>query len=276
MFRSTLQTLTRLGPSLNDVGSIFCKKNKLHLCLQNFRNTSALEDMYDQCQPNDIKIDDIRQLVAKKTKTVAWAANDCTITAGAKKRLSIVHNLKEQNLTMDTYGHCGEKKFYLPSKIFYQTLSQYKFYLSFENGYHCKDYITEKLWYNAFYVGAVPVIWGPEKSDLEEILPENSYIFIEDFSTLGRLVSYLQYLLDNEKEYLKYFEWRLSSSCFYPLFNVNEKTYVEASVEYWNNFVNGFCELCKKLNDKSYLQNSKVIPSLAKYWYGPERKDCLA
>ena len=214
-------------------------------------------------------------LIAKKTKTLAWAAADCRTTNGAKKRLFVVKDLEKHGLAVDIFGKCGNVKEYLPPFKFYATLSQYKFYLAFENSYHCKDYITEKLWYNSFYTGAVPIIWGPDKRDVEELLPKNSFIFYEDFSDVKSFVNYLQHLLENQKEYLQYFKWRFKSPCSYPLFDVNDKDFRNEIFDKNNNYLNGLCQLCKQLNDKSYLKTTKIIPSLERYWFSQENEECI-
>ena len=88
------------------------------------------------------------------------------------------------------------------------TKKKYKLYLSFENGYHCKDYISEKLFRNSYLMGAVPIVWGANKSDYEALGPPNSYIYIEDFNTLDDLVKYVNYLDKNDTAYREYFKWR--------------------------------------------------------------------
>ena len=85
---------------------------------------------------------------------------------------------------------------------------RYKFYFSFENTLHCKDYISEKLWYNALYSGTVPVIFGPHKDDVEAVLPPKSYILVEDYSDYHDLLKYLHYLDRNVSAYAEYLEWR--------------------------------------------------------------------
>ena len=53
--------------------------------------------------------------------------------------------------------------------------------MAFENAFYCKDYITEKLFYNSLTMGAVPVVLGATKSDYEAVMSFGSFIFAEDF-----------------------------------------------------------------------------------------------
>ena len=64
---------------------------------------------------------------------------------------------------MDLRGVCFPRNPPAPprnSKEMQEFLAASKFYLAFENSYHCKDYITEKVYKNAFFSGSVPIVWG--------------------------------------------------------------------------------------------------------------------
>jgi len=54
----------------------------------------------------------------------------------------------------------------------------------------------------------VPVVFGPEKEDVEKIAPKNSFIFAEDFETPKDLVDFLDYLDGNDTAYLQFHQWR--------------------------------------------------------------------
>ena len=61
--------------------------------------------------------------------------------------IAAVLYLECRYISVDTYGQCGELKC---DSCCFQTLQKdYKFYLAFENS-NCRDYITEKLFGNAF------------------------------------------------------------------------------------------------------------------------------
>jgi len=92
--------------------------------------------------------------------------------------------------------------------VMFTSRCRYKFYLAFENSYHCTDYITEKLWANALYSGAVPVVFGPHRDDVSAVLPPKSYIHVEDFESAEELVHFLNYLDKNVTAYAEYLRWR--------------------------------------------------------------------
>ena len=84
-------------------------------------------------------------------------------------------------------------------------LSDYKFYLAFENAL-CSEYITEKLWWNAFskvgkylniilthfpsHQGAVPIVLGGlGERDYRKLTPLNSYLHVDQFSEPSQLAA---------------------------------------------------------------------------------------
>ena len=168
---------------------------------------------------------------------------------------------------LDVFGACVN--WYLPGgwEELPEQLTKYKFYFSFENSYHCRDYLTEKVWWNALRAGVVPVIWGPMRNDIEAVLPPGSFVFVEDFEGIDDLVQYLKKLAKNDFEYAKFFEWRRKEQ---------RQTKQGASVQ-----AHGFCQLCRLLhNDDLYEKNFGKRPkhnveSLLKWWYMTEQDECI-
>ena len=85
---------------------------------------------------------------------------------------------------------------------------RYKFYLSFENSYHCKDYMSEKLWRNALYSGSVLITLGAKREDVAAVLPPKSYLHVDDFKSPEDLVKYMRFLDKNITAYAEYLNWR--------------------------------------------------------------------
>ena len=135
-----------------------------------------------------------------------WVVSNCDLTYGAVQRYKYVEELIQAGLPVERFGKCFNNK-----KVFDnmspEDRQSYKFYLSFENALHCKDYITEKFWTNALSEGRVPIVWGPSKEDLVRLAPTNSFIHVEDFDSPSALAKYIDYLNRNDTAYREYFQW---------------------------------------------------------------------
>ncbi|VDP09365.1 unnamed protein product [Soboliphyme baturini] len=81
-----------------------------------------------------------------KTRLAAWFASNCFTS---NHRLEYINELM-RFMPVDTFGKCGHLRCGHYSDKCPQLLKQrYKFYLAFENS-NCREYITEKLFLNAF------------------------------------------------------------------------------------------------------------------------------
>ncbi|XP_029767419.1 alpha-(1,3)-fucosyltransferase 4 [Terrapene carolina triunguis] len=136
----------------------------------------------------------------RKTKLVAWVISNWN---EAHARVRYYHQLRKY-IPIDVYGAQGLA---LEEGSMVRTVSQYKFYLAFENSQHT-DYITEKLWRNAFKSSAVPIVLGPPRSNYELFIPPDSFIHIDDFPSPRKLAIYLKFLDQNKRLYGRYFAWR--------------------------------------------------------------------
>ena len=193
----------------------------------------------------------INQILRKKKKLLLWVVSNCGgWMPGATERMKISDLLKNTAVggKFDREGSCFSKKRF-PMERF----KEYKFYLAMENSYHCKDYITEKLYRNGFLVDTVPIVWGAKKSDYN--FPKNSVIFMEDYDTMDDLAGHLDYLDKNDTAYLEYFKWRkadLSSA------SINQ---------------HGLCGLCSAIQENK-LKN-KIVKSVYSWIYEDENPECL-
>lgn len=132
---------------------------------------------------------------------------NCKFVPGAVARLEYIKQLNATGFKIDNIGRCFNNT-ELPRRNnheYLQYLKKYKFYFAFENSYHCRDYVTEKLFFNGFLAGTVPVVWGAKRKDYEKVSPPKSFIFVEDFSSMKDLIQYLNYLDQNDEEYMEYF-----------------------------------------------------------------------
>jgi len=187
-------------------------------------------------------------------------------TKGAKTRMNLVNKMVELGIKIDLRGSCFPGNPPAPrkdSKELLEFLAASKFYLAFENSYHCKDYITEKVYRNAFLSGSVPIVWGSKKEDYEAVLPRRSFIFLEDYaSNFTKLNIYLNYLDRNDTAYAAYLNWRLK----------------DRNQLYGSNLSTGLCSLCKRLNDENYVEKSKLKVRdsdwIHKWYYESEDSEC--
>uniref|UniRef100_A0A7M4FD48 Fucosyltransferase n=1 Tax=Crocodylus porosus TaxID=8502 RepID=A0A7M4FD48_CROPO len=141
-----------------------------------------------------------RLVLPRKTKLVAWVISHWN---EEHARVRYYRQLQKY-LPVDVYGAQGLA---LKEGGVVRTVSEYKFYLAFENSQHT-DYITEKLWRNAFKAGAVPIVLGPRRANYELFVPPNSFIHVDDFPSPRKLAVYLKFLDRNPRSYRRYFAWR--------------------------------------------------------------------
>lgn len=222
-----------------------------------------------------------QELMKAKTAdvTASWVVSDCNIVKGARLRMEFAKQMQEKgNFTLDIYGPCGNKG-RIPRKNhdLYDVIRTYKFYFAFENTEHCLDYITEKLWYNSLYAGAVPVIWGTDRASYEKMAPPGSFIHAQDFDNDPvRLAAYLNKLKDDEEAYMEYFKWWMMPG-FYPLYKLREPQ-IEGDIPTNNMYeydAGALCNLCRILHEGKYRETPKVIPDLRENFYGKEKDECL-
>ncbi|XP_078537221.1 3-galactosyl-N-acetylglucosaminide 4-alpha-L-fucosyltransferase FUT3-like [Lissotriton helveticus] len=176
--------------------------------------------------------------IPAKSKLVSWVVSNWN---PASRRVQYYEELKK-HIQVDVFGRTTQP---LDKDLKHSTISQYKFYLSFENSEH-QDYITEKLWDNALLSGTVPVVLGPTRENYERFLPAEAFIHVDDFSSAQELADYLTLLDSDDERYKRYFDWRR-----------NFKVIGEFD---WSIY---YCKACQYLSQNpSY----KTIPSVAKWF----------
>uniref|UniRef100_G3TVD6 Fucosyltransferase n=1 Tax=Loxodonta africana TaxID=9785 RepID=G3TVD6_LOXAF len=172
-----------------------------------------------------------------RTKLVAWVVSNWQSNS---VRVRYYQQL-QPHLKVDVYGRSHQQ---LPSATMMEVLAQYKFYLAFENSMH-PDYITEKLWKNAFQAWAVPVVLGPSRKNYERFLPPDAFIHVDDFPSPQALAQHLQALDKDHASYLRYFRWRET---------------LRPSSRSW---AQDYCKACWCLQQDSKYQ---TVPSIASWF----------
>ncbi|XP_078489918.1 4-galactosyl-N-acetylglucosaminide 3-alpha-L-fucosyltransferase FUT6-like [Ciona intestinalis] len=204
--------------------------------------------------------DTLDKVVSDKKNGIIWVASNCGLTSGAKMRMKIVEDLKRSQVgwMLDVYGLCGDGKTFTQDRSGYNNMNEliksYKFYLAFENSYHCRDYITEKFWENSLLNAVVPVVWGPTREDVMTVAPPHSFIHVEDFENISDLADYLLYLDRNDTAYREYFNWWLE-----PTEGIEEPV--------------ALCKLCSMYESKKRQPGS--INNLKHLFYERENEECL-
>nr|CAH04178.1 alpha3-fucosyltransferase [Tetraodon nigroviridis] len=112
-----------------------------------------------------------------------------------------------RHLPVQVYGRWTRRP--LSSRELLPTIAKCYLYLSLENS-QARDYISEKLWRNAFQAGAVPVVLGPSRATYQALAPPGSFIHVDDFRSPAALAAHLKRVAADAGAYEQYFSWRRS------------------------------------------------------------------
>ncbi|RZF32652.1 hypothetical protein LSTR_LSTR004080 [Laodelphax striatellus] len=186
-----------------------------------------------------------RNFAAGKTKKVAWFVSNCN--RHHNNRWSYAQQLGKY-IQVDIYGECGKLKCSQSNKhagVCFELLdNQYKFYLAFENS-NCREYITEKFFFNGLQHKVIPVVMGAPREDYERVAPKGSFIHVEDFDSPEHLAIYLHKLDLDDDLYNSYFKWKGMGEVLENYF---------------------YCRLCAMLNDDF---PDKYYPRFSDFWRKP-------
>eukprot|EP00092_Neocalanus_flemingeri_P102044 GFUD01130498.1.p1 GENE.GFUD01130498.1~~GFUD01130498.1.p1 ORF type:complete len:419 (+),score=81.45 GFUD01130498.1:117-1373(+) len=186
---------------------------------------------------------ELKLKLSQKVDTALWLASHCWTDSG---REGYVKELNE-HLNISVIGGCAKDVLGKESAT-NDDLSQYYFYLAFENS-KCKDYVTEKL-FRGMKEFVVPIVLGG--ADYTSIAPQSSYIDVRDFESPLELANHLRFLIDNPAEYLKYFWWK-------PYYRVIDEVNPLTPHDLPSSFP---CALCAYLNTAGVSQ----VTNLTKVW----------
>lgn len=114
-------------------------------------------------------------------------------------------------------GNCLKGGLLREEKI--QTISQYKFIVSFDSFYKQNGYISEKI-FDAFISKTIPIYLGA--NNIKQYIPENCFIDFNNFSSYEKLYEYLCNMTEKEFESrIKSIEEFLVSEKFKNIFSSN-------------------------------------------------------
>ncbi|KAJ8943262.1 hypothetical protein NQ318_017279 [Aromia moschata] len=174
---------------------------------------------------------------------------------GVNHRWNYIKELQKY-IKVDIYGKCGPLKT-CPGhfKTDCPDIDKYLFYLSFENS-NCDEYITEKLWWNAYHKNSIPIVMGTDRQNYKKILPLNSYINVDDFASPAVLAQFI-YRLNETGEFKEYYNWKRNFEV------LNEHGYFKSESFH-------YCRICQALNYNE--RQRKTYGKLEEFWN--IKKDC--
>ncbi|PIK44352.1 hypothetical protein BSL78_18794 [Apostichopus japonicus] len=169
-----------------------------------YHTESDIPTPYGWFQKFDSPKDEDVNWFSIKTKLIMWTSSHCPLSSRQYKRRDFVLSLKRY-LDISMFGACGDYE--LRGDEYLQTSSEYKFVLALENSC-CSQYITEKFWDALTIHNQIPVVYGATREEYEKVAPPNSFIFIQDFSSLEMLSKTIQEIGSDEEKYKRYHSWR--------------------------------------------------------------------
>ncbi|KAM9338413.1 alpha-(1,3)-fucosyltransferase 7 [Symphorus nematophorus] len=200
-----------------------------------YRRDADIPIPYGELLPNEAEGHQTEDFPLNKTSLVCWVVSNYQ---RQHKRSQMYKELIAQ-VPVKVYGQWTGTP--LSSAELLHTISRCYFYLAFENTLS-KDYITEKLWRNAYQGGAVPVVLGAALSDYKAVAPPNSFIHVDEFASVKDLGEYLQQLAEDKKRYSEYFTWKH-----------------QWKVKLYTDWRERLCKICSHYNR---LPQQKVYPDL--------------
>lgn len=166
-----------------------------------YRRDADVTLPYGELLPQEAGGHPVEDIPVNKSFLACWVVSNYR----SQHKRSQVYNQLHATVPVKVYGRWKRKP--LTSRALLPTISRCYFYLAFENTIS-KDYITEKLWRNAYQGGAVPVVLGPPIEDYKAVAPPKSFIHVDEFASLKDLGDYLQRLALDKKRYAEYFSWK--------------------------------------------------------------------
>ncbi|KAK2819020.1 hypothetical protein Q5P01_024581 [Channa striata] len=179
---------------------------------------------YGETLPKEPEEHLVEDVPLNKSSLVCWVVSNYK---HQHKRSQVYKELNAE-VPVKVYGRWNKTP--LSSDSLLPTISRCYFYLAFENSVN-RDYITEKLWRNAYSGGAVPVVLGAPLSDYKAVAPPNSFIHVDEFASVKELGQYLQQLAHDKKRYAEYFTWKQ-----------------QWKVKVYNDWRERLCRICLKFN----------------------------
>ncbi|XP_074525876.1 alpha-(1,3)-fucosyltransferase 7 [Halichoeres trimaculatus] len=172
--------------------------NSLFNWTMSYRRDADIFVPYGQTLPGGDEL--VLRAAPNRSCLVSWVVSKYR---PEQARAAAYQSLKK-SVPVQVYGRWNGRA--LSDRKLLPTISKCFFYLSFENS-ESTDYISEKLWRNAFQAGVVPVVLGPNRATYEALAPPGSFIHVSDFRSTEDLAAYLKRVAADRRAYEEYFQW---------------------------------------------------------------------
>ncbi|GMR54830.1 hypothetical protein PMAYCL1PPCAC_25025, partial [Pristionchus mayeri] len=137
-----------------------------------------------------------RELVRNKTNSVLAVVSNCHSISG---REELTNELRDQiNITLRGYCYGSQ----ISGDELSTLIKTHRFTLALENAL-CSEYVTEKAFRYKELI--VPIVRN--RRTIEDLIPSDAFIAIDDFESIGKLKEHLEKMQANDEEYMKYFAW---------------------------------------------------------------------
>ncbi|VDL76294.1 unnamed protein product [Nippostrongylus brasiliensis] len=152
----------------------------------------------------------ILEVLPKKTEGTLLLMSHCSTSS--KRELLIRELSLKMNITIAgkcaryfpkaiTISNCPKKQRY--GECEGPLTETHRFYIAFENSL-CRNYITEKFFVRASQL-MIPIVL--DRKLYEDAVPSDSFIAVRDYNNTDDFVEHLNFLQNNDAEFLRYFEW---------------------------------------------------------------------
>ncbi|XP_045166892.1 alpha-(1,3)-fucosyltransferase C-like isoform X1 [Mercenaria mercenaria] len=193
-------------------------------------NVSDIHLPYGEITNKSYKVNSSEDvLMRSKNRTALLIMSHCNTPAD---RLRYVNQLKKF-IDVDILGRCGTNwscGILHKHDNCFEILNRYKFFLAFENSF-CNNYFTEKVFDNFDY-DTVLVTRGGNKGQINQILPDGTFISTDNFRNAKELGLYLKSIKD--ETYLNIIRRKQKFTSFKSYESVYQKA---------------MCEICKRMNN---------------------------
>ena len=176
--------------------------------LMTYTQTTTIKFPYGSYTWRSVRLDEIPSwITATRPKIAITVISNCK----SAYRIDMLNRIFK-SIHVDVAGLCGITRHILCDahnvECFTELGKEYLFYLAIENS-ECADYVSEKVWRNAFSSGMVPIVYSSAKIKYSSILPPHSYFDLADYYTMDKANEALLQIAANPSLYAAYHQWRM-------------------------------------------------------------------